>query len=188
MKLIIDDSELNEKPIKKLPMPEVIDGELIVPGLVKKEKELGRTPGSKNLKQLEKEIIALDAQNPNLSQASVARLHGVKQEEVSYLSRGFDRTNIEGRKVNEGVREVALNTREKIAEVATNKLLASLEFFIPATLDQKELPGAALKLAAVMEKVTANFEASHNKPQFIVFAPRKSAEADYEIIDVSANE
>ena len=94
-------------------------------------------------------------------------------------------TGIDGRKVNEGVLEVVESAREKIANTATQKLLESLEFFVPATLDQKELPGAALKLASVVEKVQAGFNPTDkNGPRFIVFSPRMKAEEAFDIIEV----
>jgi hypothetical protein len=78
------------------------------------------------------------------------------------------------------------NAREKIANTATEKLLASLEFFVPATLDQKELPGAALKLATIVEKVNQGFtQAEKNGPRFIVFSPRMKAEDAFDIIQVN---
>jgi len=189
MKLIIDDSELNEKPIVRLPLPEVIDGELVIPGKVVREKELGRPEGTSNKGQLEKELIALDSQNPNLTQKEIARVHGVSQTEVSFLSNGFDRSSIDTRKVNEGVKDVVSSAREKIASLATDKLMKTLETFVPETLDQKDKAGTALKLAGVLEKVSNGFQGNDaNRPQFIVFSPRVRREDSYEVIDVSASE
>lgn len=185
MRLIIDDDEVKPIPIK-LPMPIVDDdGDLIIEGVIELEKKRGKEEGTRDLNQLEKELIAHDATVSGISQTAVARLHGVSQPQVSSLSRGYSTTGIDGRKVNEGVLEVVESAREKIANTATQKLLESLEFFVPATLDQKELPGAALKLASVVEKVQSGFtQADKNGPRFIVFSPRMKAEEQFEIIEV----
>jgi predicted transcriptional regulator len=182
MKLIIDDDEVKPIPIK-LPMPIVDDdGDLIIEGVIELEKKRGREG---TLNQLEKELIAHDAINTSASQTEIARLHGVSQQSVSSLSRGYNTSGLDNRKVNEGVLEVVESARERIANTATQKLLESLETFIPQTLDQKELPGAALKLASVVEKVQQGFNPSEkNGPRFIVFSPRMKAEEAFDIIEV----
>ena len=181
MKLIIDDEEIKPLPIR-LPMPTVDeDGDLVI-GEIERSRVGER---GKGLNQLEKELIAIDAQNPNLSQTEIARIHGSNQQSVSSLSRGYNTSGIDNRKVNEGVLEVVESAREKIANTATEKLLTSLETFIPQTLDQKDLPSAALKLASIVEKVNQGFQGEQGKgPRFIVFSPRVRAEDQFDIIEV----
>lgn len=188
MKILIDDKEIKEIKIPSLPLPHVDeDGNISIANIIK-EKDRGRN-GAGNLTQLEKEIIAKDAIETGLSQNDLAKVHGVSREAVSYISKGYDRTNVEDRKVNEGVKEVIENSREKIANIATEKLLKTLEHFIPETLDMKDKPGAAVKLASVIEKVSQGFNGEgSNRPQFIVFSPRVRNEREFDVIDVSASE
>lgn len=189
MKIIISDAEVKELPIPRLPMPSVDDdGDIVLPGVIISEKKPGRTESSVNKTQLEKELIALDAMNPNLTQTEVAKIHGTQQSSVSSLARGWNDSSIDKRSANEGVREVIKSVQTRIAESASDKLLRSLEHFEPACLDQKDLPGAALKLSNVLEKTRSGFQQNDNAPRFIVYSPRVKEESSFEVVDVQAQE
>lgn len=188
MKIIIDDSEVKELPIPTLPMPTIEDGEMILPGFVRTEKKTGRIEGEPNRTQLERELIALDSLNPNLTQREVAKIHDTTQSSVSALSQGFNTTTVDTRIPNQGVREVIKSVQTRVAESASEKLLRALDIFEPACLDQKELPGAALKLSNVLEKTRSGFQQSDNAPKFIVYSPRVRDESSFEVIDISGSE
>jgi hypothetical protein len=188
MKIIISDDEVKEIPIPKLPMPNVEDGEIVLPPEFINEGKPGRKEGVPNKSQLEKELIALDSLNPNLSQSEVAKLHGTSGPSVSSISRGFNTPNIDTRTVNHEVREVIKTAQTRIAEVSTEKLLRSLDHFNPECLDQKDLPGAALKLANVLEKTKSGFNSPEHGPKFIVYSPRVRGEDTFEVVDVQEAE
>lgn len=184
MKIIISDDEVKELPIPKLPMPHVEDGEIVLPPEIVTEGTPGRKEGSTNKTQLERELIALDSLNPNLSHTDIATIHGTSQPSVSAIAKGFNTTNHDTRSVNQEVRDVIKTAQTKIAEGATDKLLRSLEAFNPQYLEQKELPGAALKLANVLEKTKAGFTQQDHGPKFIVYSPRVRGEETFEVVDV----
>lgn len=178
MKIIHTDEEIIEKKIV-LPMPEIDDqGEVKVPEILGRKKDSHVSEGKKNL-------IAFDSVMSNLSQSDIARIHGTSQSLVSYTSQGFNATNIDTRKKDPDVRQVLSETREKVATAASAKLLESLDLFNPTGLEQKELPGAALKLSTVLEKASQGFTGNEGpKVSFIVMAPRMRKEEDYGMIDV----
>jgi len=188
MKIIISDDEVKEIPIPKLPMPHVEDGEIVLPPEIITEGTPGRKEGSANKTQLEREMIALDSLNPNLSHSEIAQIHGTTQPSVSAIAKGFNTTNHDTRTVNQEVREVIKTAQTKIAEESTKKLLQSLEHFNPLYLDQKDLPGAALKIANVLEKTKSGFTQAEHGPKFIVYSPRVRGEETFEVVDVQEAE
>lgn len=188
MKIIISDDEVKELPIPKLPMPHVEDGEIVLPPEIITEGTPGRKEGSVNKTELERELIALDSLNPHLSHSEIAKIHETSQPSVSAIAKGFNTTNVDTRSELPGVQEVIKSAQTRIAESASDKLLKSIELFTPEYLEQKELPGAALKLANVLEKTKAGFNTPDHGPKFIVYAPQTRREESYEVIDVSGQE
>jgi hypothetical protein len=181
MKVIIEDSELQEIPILPIPTFDSM-GEIVIPP------SLGRPEGSANKSELEKEIISYDAAllSGALTQQEIADIHGITQQEVSFRAQAADRSNLDTRKVDEDLRSRILQKKYNIADRATARLMDSLEFFRPETLDQKDLPGAALKLASVVEKMEEKKEQGPtNNIQFMVYAPRQRSEDNYEVIDMT---
>jgi hypothetical protein len=171
MKLIIDDKDLHE-----LPLPSIdTEGRIVVPP------NLGRKKDVPNLPELTKKLITIDA-NSGTNQANLAKIHGISQSEVSILERGIDRTNIDGRKVNEELSAIGKTVRHSIADVATAKLMESLDLFEPTHIEQKELPGAAIKLATVIEKINGNGTQHGPSVTFNVYAPRMMREEQFETI------
>ena len=179
MKIIHTDEEIVEKKIV-LPMPEINEhGEVLVPEI------LGRKKDS-HVSDIKKSLIALDSVVSGLSQRDIARIHGTSQALVSSLSNGYNTPNIDTRKPNEDVRAVISEARETVAKSASQKLMETLDIFDPSSLEQKELPSAALKMSAVLEKASQGFNGSESGPKvaFIVMAPRMKKEEDYDMIDV----
>jgi len=181
MNILIEESDVKEIPILPLPEIEITTGRVIIPPA------LGRRPGTIDKTHLEKEIIALDANFSGLSQTEVARIHGVTQPEVSIHSRGVDRTNLDGQNVDKEIRTLINQTKHKIADRATTRLMESLDLFNPSALEQKDLPSAAMKMAGVVEKVTQGFEGDGNRlaVQFNIYAPRVRSEDSFQVIEVS---
>lgn len=190
MKIIISDEELKSR--MKLPLPELVKGpsgsvEMSIP-IIERAPELGRGEGNNNIDPLTKELIAIDGAFvpfSNKTQNDVARIHGVKQSEVSYLSRGYDRSNVDERKVDEDLHTSINKTKFGIIDVATTKLMETLDLFEPSALEQKHLPDAAVKMASVVERLEGRGNIS-NAPnvQFHLYAPRARREEDYEVIEV----
>ncbi len=183
MKIIHSEDEIKEKRIV-LPIPSVTtDGEVIVPP------ELGRKEDS-HVSDIKKNLIAFDSVTSGLSQRDIAKIHGTSQALVSSLANGYNTPNVDTRKPNEDVREIITATRESVAKTASSKLLETLDLFNPDSLEQKELPGAALKISSVLEKASQGFTGDNNGPRvaFIVMAPRMRKESDYDMVDVGEEE
>lgn len=178
MKIFIDDEEIKEIPIFQVPT--VIDGTIVIPDA------LGRKKDKPNKSQLQKEIIALDTVDSRLSQKSLAQIHGITQTEVSIHGRAIDRSNIDGRKSDNELKDLINAKKYSIADAATSRLMESLDLFNPTALDQKDLPAAASKMAAIVERVTQGFEGAQTGPQilFQVYAPRTRSEDTYDVIVV----
>lgn len=177
MKLILDDEDIKEIPV--LPMPEVNhDGIVIMP------ERVGRKTGGENKAKLEKEIIALDATLSDVSQTQLAKIHNVTQTEVSLHSRALDRSTIDDRKTDQELKSLINQKKFKIADSATAKLMQSLDLFQPEYLDQKDLPGAAMRMASIVEKVAANFETQGTQVNFTVYSPAARSEESFEVIEV----
>lgn len=176
MKIISNEKEIIEKKIV-LPLPEVTEeGEVKVPEILGRKKDSHINP-------LTRHLIAIDG-NSGIPQSQVARIHGTSQAAVSALSRGFNTTNIDTRKTNEEILETIGKTKLTIVEKATERLLASIESFEPNNLEDKDLPGAALKLAGVVEKASSGFqEKASETVKFIVVAPRMRSLDSFEVIN-----
>ena len=177
MKILLEDSEIKEIPV--LPLPSVSKD-----GIVTVIPSRGRKEGSNNKTQLEKEIIAIDATISDSSQKQLARVHGVSQTEVSIHSRAIDRSAIDDRKTDQELKSLINQKKFKIADVATAKLMQSLDLFSPEYLDQKDLPGAASKMASIVEKVASNFEQHAPTVNFHVYSPQAREESSFDVIEV----
>ena len=180
----------------KLPLPELYipteagnnGPELRMPEIIKAP-DLGRGEGNTNLDPLTKELVAIDGAlvpfGRGTTQTDIAKIHGVKQEEVSYLSRGFDRSNIDERKEDEPIKESINQVKYRALDAATTKLMETLDLFDPSALNQKNLPDAAVKMASVMERLEGRGNVSSAPPvQFHIYAPRTRHEDQYEVIEV----
>ncbi len=179
MKIIVDDEEVLEIPLLKRP---IRDNNVTI---VTPEK-VGRKEGGQNKTELEKTLIAVDGAVSGISQNQLSRIHNVTQAEVSIHSRAVDRTNIEGRKTDPELKAIINQAKYNIADVATAKLMDSLNLFQPKYLDQKELPRAALNMANIVEKVSQNFEGDRGgNVNFLVYSPRTREEDSFEVIDIS---
>ena len=171
MKLILDDKEIHELPLPSIDQ----EGRIVVP------EKLGRKKDVPNLPDLTKKLITIDAYS-GVSQTSLAKINGISQAEVSILERGIDRTNIDGRQVNEELSLLAKATKHNITDTATAKLMESLDLFEPSALDQRDIPNAAVKLATVVEKLQATGNAQGPSVTFNVYAPRMMREEQFETI------
>jgi predicted transcriptional regulator len=179
MKILLDeDLEIGElKPIVSNPNPKV---EII------KAPELGRPDGAKNIPELTKKLIAIDSVGSGLSQEDIAKIHGVTQESVSHISRGWNGTNIDSRKKDEALTDVIETKRAEIKQKSADKLFDLIDFFEPSSIKQKDIPNAALKMAGVIHRLEEKREGDANtRPQFIIFAPRVNDESAYEVITVN---
>ena len=163
----------NGKEIKEIPLPTLGgEGKVLVP------EKLGR-PEGKKLNRLEKEIIAVHS-NLGADQVKLAEVMGTSQAEVSIIKRGYHQTNLDTRKKDEEIDLIGKQAKHKIVDIATTKLLDTLNLFTPGAIEQKELPGAAQKLASVAEKLTNNGRAEGgNNINFIVYQPRARSEEDF---------
>lgn len=184
MKIIISDDELKDK--MRLPLPSLLEnGNLKLPDIVVPP-ELGRPEGSTNKDQVTKEIIALDGAFGSNGQKAIARIHGVTQPEVSFLSKGFDRTNVDTRQENEELKTTINQVKHKIVDRATCKLMEALDIFEPSALDQKQLPSAMVSVASVIERMENKGPTSAIAPvNFHIYAPRTRHEDQYEVIQVN---
>lgn len=172
MKIIVNDDEPLEIPLIKRPITE---------GRVEVPKPIDRR---ENLTNLEKKIIAIDAVESNLSQKDLADIHGVTQPSISVISRAHNVSNIDTRKTDSNLKAVINQSKFKIADLATSRLMTALDLFDPAEIKQSELPDAANKMAAIVERVTQGFEGQQaNQVNFIVYAPRMRSEESYEVVE-----
>ncbi len=184
MKIIISDDELKER--MKPPLSDLIEGDVRLPKVITPP-ELGRPEGAKNIDPITRELIALDGAFGSLPQTSIARVHNVAQSEVSFLSKGYDRTNVDERKVDENLQTSITQRKFGIIDTATTKLMETLDLFDPNYIEQKQLPEAANKIASVVERLEGRGNINQNAPsvQFHVYAPRTRHEDQYEVIVVN---
>lgn len=158
---------ISDEPIEELPLP-TIDSE----GKVHVPAKLGR---GEKVPRLVKELVAIHT-NLGMNQSEAAKLNDISQTEVSRIERG-----VKGREYDQEDEELKLigqQAKHKIVDIATTKLMKSLNIFEPSALKQSELPGAAAKLAAVTEKLSGN-AGPINQTNFIVYQPRAKSESDF---------
>lgn len=161
MKIISDD------PVEELPLPIIdIEGRVQVPA------KLGR---GATVPRLVKELVAVHT-NLGMNQDEAAKINGISQTEASRLERGVKGQEYD--QVDPEIQLVGQQAKHKIIDLATTKLMKSLNIFEPSALEQKDLPGAAAKLAAVTEKLSGN-ASPINQTNFIVYQPRAKSEADF---------
>lgn len=173
MKIIISDEEVAKSKIPALPLPSFdITGQVISPP------SFQRDPAKGKISDLTKEIIALDAIDTSLTVRETGRLHDVSKSNTDVIQNGNH--------ANEELKLKVADKRYKIGDTATTKLMQTLDLFRPDSLEQKELPGAALKIANVLDKVINPGAESGNKNNIIfnVYAPRQRSEDSYEVIEV----
>lgn len=172
MKVLITNEEIELIPI----VPEVS-------GKVVSEPKLGRPENSK-IPELVKDIVSIEGSVSEETQSALAKVHGITQTSVSYLSRGLDRSNLDGQKVDQE-RQIAINdTKFKIQDRATTILMTGLNLFDPGTLEQKYIPGALKNISAIVKDM-GPAEEKGNQINFIVMQPRMKQEEDYQVIEVT---
>ncbi len=183
MKVIISDEELKGR--MRLPLPTLVErGEGLLPDIIVPP-SLGRPDDGKKIDGLTKELVAIDGALGISTQHEIARVHGVTQTEVSFLKNGFDRSNIEGRKEDEEIKATVNQVKYNIIDKATCKLMEVLDIFEPTALSQKQLPGAAVQVAGVIERLEGRGSLTHApNVSFHIYAPRNRHEDQYEVIEV----
>lgn len=125
--------------------------------------------------ELTKEIIANDALALGPSLAS--KIHGVPQSSASKYSNGID--------VSEDAKTRILSTKHNIADLATAKLMESLNLFDPTCIEkEKDRVLAASHLANIVEKMTAGGKNEGTKIELHMYAPKQRPLKEYEVIEV----
>src|SRR5688572_24672281 len=130
---------ITDEEIEELPLP-TIDFE----GRVELPKKLGRPKEAKNIPRLVEEIAAVET-NSGVDQIDVARALGITQTSAHNAEKGIDRSNIDDRKEDTDLKTLGQQVKYKITDLATTKLMEGLGIFQMESLEQKEIPGAALK-------------------------------------------
>lgn len=174
MKLILDDKEVPK-------------GNDLLEKLITNDKALIRRSGSGNYEgrpketnELTRELAALDHVMGNGTQAEIAKVHGISQEAISSYSNGRV-----GARVDDDLKARVNQVRYDIADLATSKIMTTLELFAPHSLEQKELPGAAMKMASVLEKISGkNKDEGNQQVHLHFYAPTQKKEHEYKIIEV----
>lgn len=173
MKVLIDSSEIELIPIVNDTVGKVISPE-----------KLGRPEGAPKIPELVKDIASIEGALGTDKQNAIAKVHGLTQTSVSYLSRGLDRSNLEGQK-QDIERTIAINdAKYKIQDRATTILMTGLDLFDPGSLEQKYIPSALKNISAIVKDMGPQ-EEKGNQINFIVMQPRMKQESDYEVIEVS---
>jgi hypothetical protein len=164
MKLFMNDDELEE--IK--PVSESADKGIVISDRTGKREE--------GISELQKEIVALDAILIGPSKA--AEIHGVPQSSASKYSDGKDITN-------EDTKGRVLATRYDIQDVATAKLMATLNLINPEELVSTKNKVMVLNsLSRLVDTVSdKNPGAGNGGVHLHLYAPNQKKESDYEIIE-----
>lgn len=126
---------------------------------------------------IEKEIVAHDALTLGATRA--AAIHNVPQSSASKYKDGLDIAN-------EETRARVLTTRHSIADLATTKLMESLNLFNPNAIEkQEDLVRASASLANIVDKIAGN-DKNKGGPtvQLILYGPKQAPVSKYKVIDV----
>lgn len=184
MKLILSD--------KEVPTANKLMDELI--GKTVSDKSITKTSGSGSTKEgnragvhhsdLSRELAVLDVASGNMSAKHAAEVHGMSQPYLSSSLRGQTSPDAP---VDEELKAKVSAVRHQIEDVAVAKLMNTLNLFEPSALEQKDLPGAATKMAKVIDTIVGRADkGSDGKPQvhLHLHAPRQKSESAYTIIEV----
>jgi hypothetical protein len=164
MKLLIDDSEIEVKPVEI----KTEDKGLVIISRVGERKE-GRD-------ELTKMIIAHDT--INLGSSLAAKIHGVAESSASKYGSGLD---IKDSVIRDGI----LAKRNGIADSAVSKLIESLSLFDPSEIEKPlDQIRAAQSLATIVEKMTPNSKQGDNEIHLHLYSPKQRPMKEYEVIDV----
>ena len=165
MKLLIDDSEIEVKPV------EIISNDK---GLVIRPRT-GENRGP-NRDELTKEILAHDALEIGVRAAG--RINGASKSALSEYSNGNDIKDTE-------IRDGILAKRNGIADHAVNKLIESLSLFDPNEIEKPlDQVRAAQSLASIVEKMTPIGKNGDGEIHLHLYSPKQRHMKDYDTIDV----
>lgn len=141
--------------------------------IIKGEFQGNRGEGEEDLT---KELVAHDAIALGTSRA--AEIHNVPQSSASKYKDGKDIADDE-------TRARVLSTRHNIADLATTKLMESLNLFDPTSFDkQSDLVRAAGTLANIVDKVAGRNDKGGAEVKLILYGPKQVNINQYETIDV----
>lgn len=164
MKLILDDSEIQELTIEEV--------------VRTNDRGVVHTPSNNagpNKSDLVKEITALDTIEFGCKIAG--EINGVAHNSASKYGNGKDIGN-------EELRTQILSTKYDIADKAVTKLMETLELFEPSAMDNpNHIIRAAAQLSTIVEKVSGKEEKSQSV-HLHLYAPTQRKVKDYEVIDV----
>lgn len=165
MKLIIQDDEVEEKPIL---IDDTDRGIVIRPTIGERGNEID---------SLTKEIIANDAIEVGITKA--AEIHGVSTYSASRYKDGEDIGK------DEDVRSRVLAKRHGIADLAVSKLMESLNLFNPSNIEKpRELISAARDLAAISKDMAGDSKSGDREIHLHLYSPKQRPLNEYTIIDV----
>jgi predicted transcriptional regulator len=173
MKLIISDEELS-KSIKPIIEPKTDNVETVV---IPK-----RGHDGKKISEETKVLVALEG-SLGANQEELSKIHGVSQAAVSYLSRGKDRTNLEGQKDAEGISELIRERKLEMSEKLSNKLLTTLDIFDPRKLDQEYMPKSIAVMVSALNNLIPGDSVGAGV-NFQIFAPQMKTENNYKVVVV----
>lgn len=182
MKLLLPDEDIELISVTPL--------EGITASVISQRKE--KTPNS--ISRLEKTLIAIDgASRDALSQADIAKLHGVSHTTVSHLGRGYDRPNIQGRQetqdkpILDSIERKITEVKEDITNKLHSKLERSLDIFLPEKLEQKQLPSVIGSLAKAIDTMMPKNvnDGVVNNVQFVVMQPKMRTIDEFETVKVT---
>jgi len=166
MKLFIQDDEVIEQRIEDtLKSP---DNGVVI------KSQVGIKIGE-NRSDLTKEITALDSLEIGATKAG--EINGVPQSSASKYAVGKDIADDETR-----VR--VLNIRNQISDMATSKLMDTLDLFDPTDIEKpRELIAAARDLSTIVEKISGKGE-KDQQVHLHMYMPNQNKVEKYEVIDV----
>jgi hypothetical protein len=132
---------------------------------------------NKDLSDTVKGMIAVDALTSTIREASI--IHGMSETAVHNLTK----TTPEGQEV----RAIQLMRRHEIADVATAKLMQTLDLLSPHEIDKETDKITVIQgLSKVLEKMNGdNKEQGSRTVHLHLYAPNQRSEKDYEVINVS---
>lgn len=166
MKLLLDDSEIEEITIDSLDNPN--DKGIVITSKVG-ERSTGKS-------DLVKEITAIDT--IELGSKIAGEINGLPQSSASKYGSALDVGD-------ETTRLNILSRKHNIADKAIASLMDTLELFDPNGIEkQTDIIKAASQLASIVEKVTDPGKNAGNKIELHLYAPKPRPIKEYATIDV----
>lgn len=126
-----------------------------------------------DLSELQKEIIANDANAIGPTRA--AEIHGITQSSASRYANGED--------VKPETQARILDAKHEIRDLATTKLLQTLNLIDPTDVENKDLPRVASTLSQIVERLEDKGKGG-NTVELHMYAPQQKKVSQYAIIDV----